>query len=458
VLAKNPIVVIVFLVAWTLAWPLVGKLHPYWLGLFRERSIGLAIALGIVASSHWHESVLRATERFAASAWLVLRRALAPTVAVLVASVLLFLGFHTHLDSGPSTLRIGTDANITAGHALRHFGLFVLLTILWVGASLTRASGESAERWRRRLVVLVAAESALILALAVTGRWESAGGLALYLTMIPAVVAALVSRRDDAEQVFSGLLLLGGWALAAVSETIVVIDRMNTVFKLYHPAWMLLAIGSAGALAGVWQRLRRLRRTGPVGRLATALIGLAVAGAMFVTLACAWRGVHGVVTRDLKASAVPTIDGLDFLRHTPEERALLEAVEWLNRNVTGVEVVAEAFTDRGYDESARVAKYTGLPIVLGWPHHVKQRGRSHDEVVRRGRDLEMLYRSESDDEILSICRRYDIRYIFVGELETTQYDGPVRRLSRARGLREVFRGSSGRYVIFEVDRAARGAT
>ena len=56
------------------------------------------------------------------------------------------------------------------------------------------------------------------------------------------------------------------------------------------------------------------------------MVGLVVAGAIFVTLAGAWRGVHGVVARNLKTSAVPTLDGLDFLRHTAEERELLEAV------------------------------------------------------------------------------------------------------------------------------------
>ena len=97
---------------------------------------------------------------------------------------------------------------------------------------------------------------------------------------------------------------------------------------------------------------------------------------MLVCVACTWRGVVAVVSLERKPSDRPTLDGLDFLRHTPAEAELLEALTWLNDNVEGPQVVAEAFTDRGYDESARVAQYTGLPILLGWPHHIKQRGRT----------------------------------------------------------------------------------
>jgi YYY domain-containing protein len=459
-LAPAPVVAFVFVVLWTLAWPLVDRLHPYWLGLFSGRGIGLLLALGIVAMSWRHEELLRITERLAAATWRVLRRALLPTAVVVVGGILLYYWFHAGLDTGHSTLRLNRDGNIGVANVVRHFGLFLLATLLWVGASLGRGESEAGQPWwRRRLAALAAVEAALVLFLVSTGRWESAGGLSVYLLLLPAVFFALISRRNDAEHVFSGLLLLGGWGLATVSELVVLIDRMNTVFKLYHPAWIFLALGSATALAGVWERQRwSVRRGTPMRRVAAACVGVVLGAALLVTLACTWRGVQGVLTHDRKAGARPTIDGLDFLRHTPEDRELLEAVTWLNRNVTGVAVVAEAFTDRGYDESARVSKYTGLPIVLGWPHHIKQRGRTPEELRRRSRDLERLYGSGNATEVLSICRRYGIRYIFVGELEARQHDDPARRMSDMQGLREVFRGATGRIVIYEVDDPGPEAT
>jgi uncharacterized membrane protein len=223
------------------------------------------------------------------------------------------------------------------------------------------------------------------------------------------------------------------------------------VFKLYHPAWIFLALGSAGALATIWNELRATRRTTVAMRLTIAAVAVVLAGALFVTAACAYRAVSGVVTRNLKSSNKPTLDGLDFLRHSPDERELLEAIDWFNQNVTDAPVVAEAFTNRAYDESARIAKYTGLPIVLGWPHHIKQRGRLPRELAEREHDLGLLYRSQDEERVLSVCRRYGIRYIFVGESETRQYGDPRGRLSRMGQLREVFRSSSGRNVIYEVD-------
>jgi uncharacterized membrane protein len=450
---------LVFVALWVTFWPALTNLLPYWLGLAPERGIGLIVALGILALGYFHAGFLRNTERLVAGAWRVTRLALFPALVVLAASIVLFYGFHANLDTGNTALRLNVDGHIGAGHVMRHFGLFLLLTLLWVGATVVLDGNEGRQSgrrsWRRRIATLAAAELVTLALLFGTGWWASATGLSLYLLLLTAVAVAMSARRGDADQFFAGLLLFGGWGLAALAELVVLVDRMNTVFKLYHPAWMFLALGSAAAAATIWNELRVTRKTTVARRLAIGGITVALAGAPFVPTACANRAVYGVVTRNLKTSDKPTLDGLEFLRHSPEERELLEAIDWFNQNVTDAAVVAEAFTNRAYDESARVAKYTGLPIILGWPHHIKQRGRLPRELDEREHDLELLYRSQDEERVLSVCRRYGIRYIFVGELETQQYDDPRGRLSRMWQMREVFRSSSGRNVIYEVDVTSR---
>jgi uncharacterized membrane protein len=275
--------------------------------------------------------------------------------------------------------------------------------------------------------------------------------------LLAAVIAAAYESRQSVEASFTGVLLLGGWGLAAASEIVRVGDRMNTVFKLYQPAWALLAVGSAAAIAFVMQQrelLARRRsangRTLHVWRPLPSVAAAVIAAALFVGVACTYRAIDGVLTRNLKVSDKPTLDGIDFLRHTPEERELLEAVTWLNRTTRGLEVVAEGFTDRGYDESARVAKYTGLPILLGWPHHISQRGQRPEQIHERGKDLRRLYTSEDAAEILGLCRRYGIRYIFIGDIERNLYGDAGPRFAKIAGLREAFRSATGMNVIFEV--------
>jgi uncharacterized membrane protein len=234
-------------------------------------------------------------------------------------------------------------------------------------------------------------------------------------------------------------------------------DRMNTVFKLYQPAWALLAVGSAAAIAFVLEQRdllvrRRLAngRTLHVWRPVPSFAAAVIAAALFISVVCTYRAIDGVLTRNLKVSDKPTLDGIDFLRHTPEERELLEAVTWLNQTTRGLDVVAEGFTDTGYDESARVTKYTGLPILLGWPHHISQRGHRPEQIHERGKDLRRLYTSEEAAEILGLCRRYGIRYIFIGDIERNLYGDAGPRFAKVAGLREVFRSATGMNVIFEV--------
>jgi YYY domain-containing protein len=420
---------------WVLVWPALCRLHPYWLGLFADRWIGFGVAVGWVVVSRFDAPLRRALEAGATRMHGLLKNALIPVIATVVVSVLLFASFHAAFDPAGASLRWNRDGNIQMIHAVRHFGLFMLLTVIWIVLHVSHT--------RRALVLLATAVGATAALLTGLGWWSASGGLALYALFVAAALAvATVDER--VEHRFAGVLLIAGWGLAAVSELVVLSDRMNTVFKLYHPAWMFLALGSVAALGTsrpAWRQRPRHVRHG-----ALAVVSVAV----LICLAGTYRAVDGVVTRKLKISNTPTLDGLDFLRHSDHERELLEAASWLNDRAEGAPVVAEAFTNRGYDDSARIAKYTGLPIVLGWPHHVSQRGRPVEQIAERAEQLQRLYTTRDGEGLRHIASRYRIRYIVVGDLERQQYGDAERSLGTSPVTREVFRSSSGRYVIFEV--------
>jgi uncharacterized membrane protein len=363
------------------------------------------------------------------------RNVLLPGVAMAAASFLLFASFHAAFDTAGASLRLNRDGNIQLIHAVRHFGLFMVLTLIWLVLHALHS--------RRALGRLAATVGAAVALLTILGWWMPSGGLAIYALFVAAALA-IVTVDDRVEQRFASVLLVAGWGLAAVSELLVLNDRMNTVFKLYHPAWMFLALGSVAALGtarfGWGQRSRLVRQA------ALAVVSVAV----LICVAGTYRAVNGVTTRKLKISTTPTLDGVDFLRATDDERELLEAVSWLNVRTDGAPVIAEAFTNRGYDDSARIAKYTGLPIVLGWPHHVSQRGRSAEQIAERGQQLRRLYTTSDRGELIQIASRYRIRYVVVGDLERQQYGEVEKSLATSPVAREVFRSSSGRYVIFEI--------
>ena len=98
-----------------------------------------------------------------------------------------------------------------------------------------------------------------------------------------------------------------------------------------------------------------------------------------------------------------------------------EAIGWLQDNVQGSPVILEAHTDQ-YHWGARIANYTGLPTVLGWSwHQTQQRMKYAYAVQERGRDVAAIYSTDNPAEALELLRKYQVRYVVVGQLEHAYY-------------------------------------
>jgi uncharacterized membrane protein len=64
---------------------------------------------------------------------------------------------------------------------------------------------------------------------------------------------------------------------------------------------------------------------------------------------------------------------------------------------------------------------TGLSSVLGWEHHTNQRGTAREEILRRRQSVKLIYSTQSAEEALTLLKRYRVRYVIVGSLETQLY-------------------------------------
>jgi uncharacterized membrane protein len=110
-----------------------------------------------------------------------------------------------------------------------------------------------------------------------------------------------------------------------------------------------------------------------------------------------------------------TLDDFDRVqRENPDEAA---AMLWLRSAPDGV--IAEA-VGGAYSAYARVSIYTGLPTVLGWGNHEGQ-WRDYALQGSRAQDIEALYTSPDWITAQAIIERYDIRYIYIGNLERSTY-------------------------------------
>jgi uncharacterized membrane protein len=126
--------------------------------------------------------------------------------------------------------------------------------------------------------------------------------------------------------------------------------------------------------------------------------------------------VFGLITKTNNFKPVFGYDLNDFTRIQRENADDAAGIEFLLTQPEGV--VAEAIGG-GYSYYGRVSTHTGYPTVLGWIGHEAQWRGGYQLHGTREADIELLYATPRWEEAQTIIERYNIRYIFIGNLERT---------------------------------------
>jgi YYY domain-containing protein len=377
---------------------------------------------------------------------------------VLAVGYLAFLPYHQSYELFYSGVELSKETTPLHQYLAVH-GLFLFLGVSWLVYEIARQSrGTGVERlamiaarsWDRlprvlalagRLgrapigaaVIGVAALVVIALVLALLGLPTPAFVL---LIVVPAGLLALrrfVQRDRDSPRDLFVLALFGlGLALGAVVDLVTVqgdIARMNTVFKFYLQAWVLLALVAGYAF---W----RLALAGPITEPATARAAAAGRVAWTAALAVLLGGalIYPVAAtpvrlRDRFQPLPPTLDGTAFMasavyqdeRGPIELRHDLEAIRWLRENLEGTPIIVEGVTPF-YRWGSRISIYTGLPTVVGWDWHQKQQRWDYQQLVdQRIAEVNAFYAGTDPNAALAFLNRYGVRYVIVGTVERNYY-------------------------------------
>jgi YYY domain-containing protein len=218
------------------------------------------------------------------------------------------------------------------------------------------------------------------------------------------------NQRPSSSNLFALITIGTGLLLTFVVEFVYLRDtfgtRMNTIFKFYYQAWLLLGLSSA---YGVWYLLER--RRGWVGYVFGAGCVLLLAASLVYTVTAGPSKADGF-------KGQPTLDGLAYVRRQePDEYA---AIQWLNAHGVGNPVIVEA-VGGSFTNFARISSRTGLPAVLGWSGHEYQWRGSGEESAQRESDVDEIYSSQDFQRTLDLLEEYNVTYVYVGSLERGKY-------------------------------------
>ena len=360
------------------------------------------------------------------------------TMVAVTVSYVAYLPFHNATETFGTSIEPTRWRTPLTNYLLIH-ALPLLAALALLSATLPRACAPLLARIRSATQVPAAHQWLLAGVLAgfvLAGYFWAAGFLTAGVLMVLvtltcwSLVAALLDGNDSITR--SDVATLGmlavGLAIGIGVDFVRVegdIARMNTLFKYYLVAWLLL--GVAGAY-GFW---RGWTAWGPGQRAHSeeirsafaALVALVAVGVMiYPALATPVR------LQDRFHSTPLTLDGAAWMPDAVhwERDELIEmrwdadALRWLQDNVSGSPVVLEAHGDQ-YRWNGRVSVYTGLPTVIGWPWHQTQQRNDWDLIQRRARDVSSIYNTLSKNAALDLIDQYRIRYIVVGDLERIYY-------------------------------------
>ena len=376
---------------------------------------------------------------------------------VLAASVVLFLPFYLNLESQAAGIVPLLEVSTRPLHFLLIWGLFLAIA----AAVLLRQLSSLPPTGRRRdpflsLTLAVTVLPFLIWTVIVLPLETFDNGLYSATTLIGSRLAKLLpimavvgiavysalarSRTGPTPLVLTLALTALGFYLLMGAELFYVEDffplRMNTVFKLYYQAWLLLAVASAfGVYYWFSQPLPKIH--------ALRIADYAWVGLVSVLVLCSLYYPIGAALDRIQGSSDPaTLDGLAFVKKSePDEyEAILQLRDHAPRGVL-VEAVGSS-----YSEFGRVASSTGLPSILNWPGHEAQWRGSHQPLAGREEDVAAIYQSSSPTELTTLLDKYNARYVYLGARERAQY-GPVGEEKFLHSMQVYFR--SGDVVVFE---------
>ncbi|MDO8727732.1 MAG: DUF2298 domain-containing protein [Candidatus Methanoperedens sp.] len=247
-------------------------------------------------------------------------------------------------------------------------------------------------------------------------------------------------RNNDLNRLFISVMIALGLAILVFCELFYFDDlfsgeneRFNTVFKFYNQVWILFSIASAFALHDLIKKKYRMKTV-----VLVVLSILIVLNSLYL--------FTGTLARTEGFNRSASLDGIDFLKKV--NFGDYDAIFWVDRNLNWTDVILEA-PGSSYEDTSRISSYTGIQTVVGWAGHEFVLRNSWDDVAARIRDIDMIYDTEDYDKAMGLLRKYNVSYVYVGNVELRKYK--QKGLQKFENISYFERAYRGVYDIYRVN-------
>ena len=366
----------------------------------------------------------------------VIGQALMKIAVLVLLSTITFWPFAENYGVGYTSASLWPGSFTHVANYLTIYGLFLFIIVTFLilefrswAQSWTDESLRNSESLARPLLAALILYLLLLILFVLRGYWIAP----IVFTLI--VASGLLGLRpgvDPARRIVL-ILISAALGLTLLVEIFVLdgdIGRMNTVFKFYMQVWLILSISAGAAAVWSWEKIRRRESFRKIWQAAFLLLVLLAALYPILATRAKWQ-------IRMSQEAPNTLDGMAFMPYvqygdtnyagesiTINLAADYDALKWMQQNIEGSPVIAEAHGSNPYRSIAnRVAMYTGLPTIVGWDWHQRQQRAvvPNSMVSDRIQDVNRLYNTTHIEEALDILEQYDVGYIYVGELERAYY-------------------------------------
>ncbi len=187
--------------------------------------------------------------------------------------------------------------------------------------------------------------------------------------------------------------------------------RANTMFKLsYNAATMLNICASYIIIKQLYENGLKIKKI-----LFTGIL------VIFITTFGYQLDTITYVNNNFKAEAMDLRDSEAYIRQNlPDD---YEAIQWIKQNIDPNVVIIQK-PSSSYTIGTRISVFTGNPTVIGWHGHEwtwrAEEDYSAPEILNeRWADIYKIYQSQDEEEVRSLIEKYNISYIYIGNVEYT---------------------------------------